>query len=207
VRRIVTVRLVELVIVFFGVTFIIYAMVFALPGDPIRAMAGERPLSETVIANLRARYNLDDPFLVQYFRYIGGLFVGDFGTNFSGRPVGEQLARAWPVTLTLALSAWVIEIVVGLPIALSGRETASTGDARLFARELAAVQPAPVRMVDERLSTVSANSALRASGRNAKNSRSVVDQVAAVIILQHALDFERSAQTLPGIVVDPHEGS
>ncbi len=100
-----------------------------------------------------------------------------------------------------------IEIVVGLPIALSGRETASTGDARLFARELAAVQPAPVRMVDERLSTVSANSALRASGRNAKNSRSVVDQVAAVIILQHALDFERSAQTLPGIVVDPHEGS
>ena len=100
-----------------------------------------------------------------------------------------------------------IEIVVGLPIALSGRETASTGDARLFASELAAVQPAPVRMVDERLSTVSANSALRASGRNAKNSRSVVDQVAAVIILQHALDFERSAQTLPGIVVDPHEGS
>jgi len=100
-----------------------------------------------------------------------------------------------------------IEIVVGLPIALSGRETASTGDARLFARELAAVQPTPVRMVDERLSTVSANSALRASGRNAKNSRSVVDQVAAVIILQHALDFERSAQTLPGIVVDPHEGS
>ena len=117
-RRIVTVRLVELVIVFFGVTFIIYAMVFALPGDPIRAMAGERPLSETVIANLRARYNLDDPFLVQYFRYIGGLFVGDFGTNFSGRPVGEQLARAWPVTLTLALSAWVIEIVVGLGLGI-----------------------------------------------------------------------------------------
>jgi len=105
-----------------------------------------------------------------------------------------------------------VEIVVGLPIALSGRETASTGDARLFARELASVQPAPVRMVDERLSTVSANSALRASGRTAKNSRSVVDQVAAVIILQHALDFERSAASPPGTVVeppgvDPHEGS
>jgi len=99
-----------------------------------------------------------------------------------------------------------VEIVVGLPIALSGRETPSTGDARLFARELALVQPAPVRMVDERLSTVSANAALRASGRTAKNSRSVVDQVAAVIILQHALDFERSADSPPGAVVDPDEG-
>ena len=63
-----------------------------------------------------------------------------------------------------------------------------------------------VRMVDERLSTVSANSALRASGRTAKNSRSVVDQVAAVIILQHALDFERSADSAPGALVVPHEG-
>ena len=106
----------------------------------------------------------------------------------------------------LATDCDAVEIVVGLPIALSGRETASTQDARLFARELASVQPAPVRMVDERLSTVSANSALRASGRTAKNSRSVVDQVAAVIILQHALDFERSADSAPGALVVPHEG-
>ncbi len=106
----------------------------------------------------------------------------------------------------LAIEYDAVELVVGLPLALSGNETASTADARLFARQLAAVQPAPVRMVDERLSTVSANSALRASGRNAKNSRSVVDQVAAVIILQHALDFERSADSPPGALVDPHEG-
>ena len=107
----------------------------------------------------------------------------------------------------LAIEYDAVEIVVGLPIALSGRETASTDDAKLFARELASVQPATVRMVDERLSTVSANAALRASGRNAKNSRSVVDQVAAVIILQHALDFERSAESPPGVVVDQREGS
>jgi len=99
-----------------------------------------------------------------------------------------------------------IEIVVGLPIALSGRDTASTGDARAFAVRLAELALAPVRMVDERLSTVSAHSALRASGRTAKNSRSVVDQVAAVIILQHALDFERTAGSPPGAVVEPHEG-
>ena len=99
-----------------------------------------------------------------------------------------------------------MEIIVGLPLALSGRETASTGDARQFAGALSTACAVPVRLVDERLSTVSANSALRASGRNAKNSRSVVDQVAAVIILQHALDFERSADSPPGAVVDPDEG-
>jgi putative Holliday junction resolvase len=99
-----------------------------------------------------------------------------------------------------------VELVVGLPLALSGRNTASTDDARAFAAQLAAERVAPVRLVDERLSTVSAQGALRASGRNTKNSRSVVDQVAAVIILQHALDFERSAQSPPGAVVDPDEG-
>ena len=99
-----------------------------------------------------------------------------------------------------------IEVIVGLPLALSGRETASTADATNFARELARRGPVPVRVVDERLSTVSAHSALRASGRNAKNSRSVVDQVAAVIILQHALDFERAADRPPGALVDPDEG-
>jgi putative Holliday junction resolvase len=106
----------------------------------------------------------------------------------------------------LVVEAEAMELIVGLPLALSGRETASTDDARLVASELARVCGLPVRLVDERLSTVSANSALRASGRNAKNSRSVVDQVAAVIILQHALDFERSADLPPGAVVDPHEG-
>lgn len=106
----------------------------------------------------------------------------------------------------VALEIEAFEIVVGLPLALSGRETASTQDARVFAAQLARVCGLPVRLVDERLSTVSAGSALRASGRNARNSRGVVDQVAAVIILQHALDFERSAESPPGAVVDPDEG-
>ena len=106
----------------------------------------------------------------------------------------------------IAVELDAVELVVGLPLALSGRNTASTDDARAFAAQLAAERIAPVRLVDERLSTVSAQGALRASGRNTKNSRSVVDQVAAVIILQHALDFERSAQSPPGAVVDPDEG-
>lgn len=106
----------------------------------------------------------------------------------------------------LVLEFEAMEVIVGLPLALSGRETASTADARSFASALASRIDVPVRVVDERLSSVSANSALRASGRTAKNSRSVVDQVAAVIILQHALDFERSASLAPGAVVDSQEG-
>lgn len=99
-----------------------------------------------------------------------------------------------------------MEIVVGLPLSLSGGHTPSTDDAEAFGRLLAAASAVPVRMVDERLSTVSAQSALRASGRTVKNSRSVIDQVAAVIIVQHALDFERTAGNPPGVVVAPDEG-
>ncbi|MBH0129083.1 Holliday junction resolvase RuvX [Salinibacterium sp. NK8237] len=108
--------------------------------------------------------------------------------------------------LALAEEYEAVEFVVGLPIALSGRDTASTGDAREFAQQLADRSSLPVRLVDERMTTMSAQSALRASGRTTKNSRSVVDQVAAVIILQHALDFERSAARPPGELVDPTQG-
>jgi putative Holliday junction resolvase len=94
-----------------------------------------------------------------------------------------------------------IEIAVGLPTSLAGHDTPSTVDARLVADAIAAVSPVPVRLVDERLSTVSAQSALHRSGRNTRKSRSVVDQVAAVILLQHALDTERSRGTAPGRVV------
>jgi putative holliday junction resolvase len=107
----------------------------------------------------------------------------------------------------LAEEVGAVEIVVGLPIALSGRDTPSTGDARAFATQVARAVGLPVRLVDERLSTVSAHSVLRASGRTSRNSRSVVDQVAAVIILQHALDLERSAGSPPGLIVDTPERS
>ena len=72
------------------------------------------------------------------------------------------------------------------------------GDALVMARELAQNASVPVRLVDERLTTVSAHSALRAAGKKQKQTRSVIDQVAAVMILQHALDSERSSGNLPG---------
>lgn len=100
----------------------------------------------------------------------------------------------------------VFEIIVGLPLALSGAHTASTADAVGFASTLDAEVDVPVRLVDERLSTVSAHSALRASGKNSKKARPVVDQVAATIILQHALDAERATGHAPGRPVGTNIG-
>ncbi|MDQ1127305.1 putative holliday junction resolvase [Microbacterium sp. LKL04] len=85
-----------------------------------------------------------------------------------------------------------IEILVGLPISLGGSETASTTDAREFATELSAAVDVPIRLVDERLSTVSANAVLRQNGRSQKSSRRIVDQIAAVVLLQQAIDVEKS---------------
>lgn len=84
------------------------------------------------------------------------------------------------------------ELLVGLPVSLSGNETSSTDDARVFAAELAEATGLPVRLVDERLSTVSAHAALRSSGRSERSSRRIVDQVAAVVLLQQAIDVEKS---------------
>ena len=111
-------RIGGLAIVFFGVTFIIYYSVFALPGDPIRALAGDKALSDGIIQSLRAKYNLDASLWEQYTSYIVGLFRGDFGIDFRGREVGAQMASRWPVTITLALTAWAMEIVIGLGIGL-----------------------------------------------------------------------------------------
>ncbi len=99
-----------------------------------------------------------------------------------------------------------VEVIVGLPLALSGARTASTQDAVNFAVQLSATIDIPVRLVDERLSTVSAQQALHSSGRNTRTSRQVIDQVAATIILQHALDAERSSGNPPGELVAPDKG-
>ncbi|WP_337062064.1 ABC transporter permease [Kineococcus sp. G2] len=107
-------RLLQMVPVFFGATLLIYALVFLLPGDPILALFGERPASPAAVAELRDRYNLDEPFIVQYLLFIKGIFTLDFGESFSGRPVIEQLAEAFPVTIKLALIALAIEAVFGI---------------------------------------------------------------------------------------------
>ena len=111
-------RLLQMIPVFFGATLLIYFMVFSLPGDPIAALYGDRPPAPGVIDQIRAQYNLDEPFIVQYFIYIGNFFQGDLGTTYSGRPVSDVMAQAFPITARLALLALVIEAFFGILVGL-----------------------------------------------------------------------------------------
>jgi oligopeptide transport system permease protein len=111
-------RLLQLIPVFFGATFLIYFMVFSLPGDPIAALFGERPPPESVIQAIREQYHLNDPFIIQYFHYVGGILTGDLGTTYSGRPVSDLLVQAFPITFRLAMLALAFEAIAGILVGL-----------------------------------------------------------------------------------------
>ena len=121
-----------------------------------------------------------------------GLIATPVATLRRGRGDLAELAR-------LAVEREAVEVVVGLPRTLAGREGRAATDAVAFAQRLAdTLGSTPVRLVDERLSTVGAQRDLRASGVGSRRGRSVVDQAAAVIILQSALDEERATGIAPG---------
>ncbi|SFF37253.1 ABC transporter permease [Blastococcus tunisiensis] len=107
-------RLLLTIPVMLGASFLIFAMVFALPGDPIAALAGDRPIAPAVAAQLRDDFNLGDPLWLQYAKYVGDLVQGDFGTDFAGRPVLDTILQRLPVTAKLALVAVLFEIVIGI---------------------------------------------------------------------------------------------
>ncbi|WP_130866301.1 ABC transporter permease [Acidipropionibacterium timonense] len=107
-------RLLQMIPVVIGATFILFALVFALPGDPTAGRCGERPCPPSYVAAFRAEYHLDQPLLVQYGIYIGKLLHGNLGTNFYGNTVVSELAVRYPVTIRLALIAILVEIIVGI---------------------------------------------------------------------------------------------
>lgn len=111
-------RLLQAIPVLLGTTFLIYFMVFAMPGDPIVALFGDKTPPPQVIEALRERYHLDQPFIIQYLYFLGGIFRGDLGTSFSGQPVSEILAQTFPVTLRLAVLAIFFEMVAGITVGL-----------------------------------------------------------------------------------------
>jgi putative Holliday junction resolvase len=116
----------------------------------------------------------------------GGTLASPLTTVTRGRNDLARLAE-------LAGENGAIEVIVGLPTTLSGRDGKAAADARGFARKLAArLAPVPVRLVDERFTTVTAHDALRAAGRDSRARRGVVDQAAAAVLLQAALDAERA---------------
>ena len=107
-------RLLQMIPVIIGTTFLIYAMVWALPGDPFAGKCGDRPCPPSYVAEMRAKFNLDDPLPVQYGKYLGNLVQGNFGESFSGRSVLDEITQAFPVTFQLAVLAIIFEIVIGI---------------------------------------------------------------------------------------------
>ncbi|MFD4420810.1 ABC transporter permease [Agromyces sp. NPDC058484] len=111
-------RVLQAIPVLLGTTFLIYFMVFAMPGDPVVALFGEKTPPPAVLEQLRERYNLDKPFIVQYFIFLGNIFRGDLGVSFSGQPVTEILAQTFPVTLRLAAMSVFFLMIAGITVGL-----------------------------------------------------------------------------------------
>ncbi len=107
-------RLLQMVVAFFGTTLLVYALMFKIAGDPLQALAGERPLNASHRAPLTAQYHLDEPFLVQYGYYMRGLVTGNLGRTLAGRPIAEVLAEAWPRTIRLGLLALALVVAFGV---------------------------------------------------------------------------------------------
>jgi oligopeptide transport system permease protein len=107
-------RVLQMIPVFFGTTFLIYALMFALPGDPVRNLTVGKQTNPAYLEYIRNQFHLDQPFIVQYFIYIKGILTGDFGQTFNGTPVSDIFAQKWPVSVTLALTAFAIEVLFGI---------------------------------------------------------------------------------------------
>ncbi|MFI0421069.1 ABC transporter permease [Spongiactinospora sp. 9N601] len=125
--------------VLLGTTFVIYLAVYALPGDPIQALAGpNQVISPSVAQALRERFHLDQPLVVQYGLYLRGLLGGDLGTSFTGRPVTEIIAASWPVTAQLGGTAWIMMAVAGVALGVVAAVRRGAADAAvLFGTTLA----------------------------------------------------------------------
>ncbi|MFJ8625540.1 ABC transporter permease [Kitasatospora sp. NPDC093550] len=116
--RFVARRLLQMIPVFLGTTALIFFMVHLLPGDPLAALWGDKAPDPVQLAALKHQQHLDEPLVQQYLDYMGGLLTGDFGKALDGRPVLDKITEALPVTIRLALFAFVIEIVIGIGIGL-----------------------------------------------------------------------------------------
>lgn len=107
-------RILMMIPVVLGATFLIYALVFALPGDPTAGKCGDKPCPPAVVAEIREKYHLDDPLPVAYAKYMGNVLTGDLGQNAYGYDVAEDLVERYPTTAKLGLIALVIEAVIGI---------------------------------------------------------------------------------------------
>jgi oligopeptide transport system permease protein len=107
-------RLLQLIPVFFGTTFLIYILVWAVPGDPFAGKCGDRRCPDSYVAFMTEKYHLDQNVFVQYFHYITNVMRGDFGETFGGREISDIIANSYPTTIKLAVLAILIEGVIGI---------------------------------------------------------------------------------------------
>ena len=116
-------RLVQSALILLGVSFITYFLLFILPADPVRQIAGRAATAETV-ANIREQLGLDQPFIVQYSRYMAGLFQGDLGRSFLQRTeVSTLIGARLPATLQLMAAGIATELVLGLSMGVAAALT------------------------------------------------------------------------------------
>ncbi|MFJ8462610.1 ABC transporter permease [Streptomyces swartbergensis] len=112
-------RLLQMIPVFIGSTLLIFCMMYALPGDPVRAMMGDQAYDPTVVASIKKELGLDQPLLQQYVNYMTGLLQGDFGTQIaSQRPIKDVILDAFPVTMRLTLFAFSFVSLVGIGLGI-----------------------------------------------------------------------------------------
>lgn len=111
-------RLLQMIPVFFGATFLIFYLVLGMPGDPLATMCGERGCDPATAAALRAQFHIGQPLYIQYFEYMKGILTLDFGETFSRRPVLDVMSEAWPITIRLGTLAFIFEIFIGVPLGL-----------------------------------------------------------------------------------------
>jgi putative Holliday junction resolvase len=168
----------------------------ARPKDPGAIPVSQLPFRQGVrlavdVGSVRVGVARSDP---------GGVLATPLTVLASGPGAKAAVARAELMRLATAEEA--IEVIVGLPTSLSGREGAAAAGAREFAADLAArLAPIPVRLVDERFTTTEAHDALRRGGKDARARRQVVDAAAAAVLLQAALDAERATGRPAGQLV------
>jgi oligopeptide transport system permease protein len=111
-------RLLQMIPVLLGATFIVYCAVFALPGDPFAGKCGDRPCPPSYIAAKTAEFNLNDPLLVQYVKFLGNLFTGNLGNTFTGQAIRDLIVVAYPTTMKLAFVAIMFELFVGIGLGI-----------------------------------------------------------------------------------------
>ncbi len=117
-KRYLVKRLIQLLILLVGITFIVFASMSLSPGDPAELVAGPNATLED-IERMRVFLGLDKPFFVQYFNYLIGIFTGDFGTSITTRqPVLSEILQRLPMTINLSVAAMLVAIIIGIPIGI-----------------------------------------------------------------------------------------